>query len=590
MPSGAVGIWYADEYDATTKAIANRSLSAPLSANIMRAGRRQFNETYWFNKSNVTVTEASKDPGDGTSDGSVLVGTAGWTIRPAASQSLPAGDYTMVATLWTDSGTATVGWTKNFGGGIVRENSTTVTTTRTRSVYNFTLAAPTALNVIGLCDITGATAATFNICDFELYSGTFNSSTVPRQGADGNMYLGQSAYDTRPVITAGKSVGFQSVGHGSIQMPASIDLSAGATVLYVSRKVGAGGGGYSPMIAAMNNGAGNWNRFSVGSAFGSTNPAFNFNATALNENGYSDGIQPLNGGWATFAWRTDLSNFSMFLNSVKLMNKTQAVTAPSTIRDFYCGALQAPATFYSGEELFALAVYNRALTDAEVRTAISALNQRAASKSVTLEHNRFVIGFGDSLAFGVGGTPATIQYCPNAATGKKARAHTYGVGGATIPGLDAQYAKFDAGLPADTSGLTIIDVVNVLTNDLVIAASDPNTDAILVSLASKFDARRSLGRKLVMHTVLSRDDASAGGIDSNRARANPELRLWTSSGSVAPGQHVDGISDWASDATLGTDTAPTVATTLFNGDKIHVTTAGYALDESTYLRAVLDGL
>jgi len=579
LPSGAIGVWYADQYDSSTKAIANSAASEPLSSNILRAPRRQFGQNYYWSRQNITVTEGVTNPLDSTTDAAQFVGTNNWAITPASTYTIPAGTYTFVATLWTNSGTATVGWAKNFGGGVTRENSTTVTTTPTRCTYTFTVAGATALNLIALCDITGATPATFNICDLELYAG---SSDLGPQGADSNLYFGNSQRDTRPVVTAGVSVGFQSAGSGCLQMPTSLSLSA-VTAVYVTRKVGAGGtGGYLPIISKMGTG---WASFTIGNA--TPSPGMSYNSSTLRETAsYAGHWQSTGAGWAVYVQRYSGTVADQFIGKVRLQSLTTTVAAPTGVKDFFAGSVQDPNTFYSGEELFAFALYERSLTDAEVLTAVAAMTSRATAKGLTLQQSRYSIGYGDSLMVGSAGTPSIALVGPNLTDGTHGM--IYAVGGSSVSSLDAQFAKFDARLPADTSGMEIIEVFHIGTNDLAIAASNANTDTFLTTLAGKLDARRALGRKVVLFTLLARTDASASGFLTNRARANTEFRLWTTGGSIVSGIHCDGIVDWASDATIGTDTAPN-DTTYFNADKVHPTTATYTIGE-TYLRTAMNAL
>lgn len=580
LPAGAIGVWYASDYDSTKKVVPNSLSSAAKSSNILRAPRRQMGEAYYWGGQNCTITEGITNPLDSTTDATNIVGAANWAKVAASTFSIPAGTYTMAATMWTDSGTATVGWCKNFGGGVVRENSTTVTTTPGRKTYTFTLGATTALNLIGLCDITGATPATFNICDLELYAG---SSDLGPQGADSHIYMGNSQYDTRPVITAGQAVGFQSAGVGCLQMPTSLNLSA-VTVIYVTRKVGAGGaGGFNPIIAKM--GAG-WAAFTSGNA--TTDPAMSYSSTTMKESStaYAGHWQYTGAGWAVYTQRYSGTQADQFIGNTRLQTLANVTAAPSGVKDLFVGGLLAPATYYSGEELFALAVYPTALTDAQVRTAVSVLTSRATGAGLTLAQKRYSIGYGDSLMAGSAGTPEIAIVGPNLTSGTHGM--IYAAGGSTVASLAAQFAKFDARLPADTTGLTIIEVFHIGTNDLAIAASNPNTDTFLTTLAGILDARRALGRKVILFTLLARTDAGALGFITNRARANTEFRLWTTGGSIVPGIHCDGIADWAGDATLSSDTISDNVT-YFNADKIHPLNAAYVIGE-TYLRARMNAL
>lgn len=133
------------------------------------------------------------------------------------------------------------------------------------------------------------------------------------------------------------------------------------------------------------------------------------------------------------------------------------------------------------------------------------------------------------------------------------------VSGSTLASMIARAAACDAAL--------VSGAANVLSV-FIGANNTPDTD-FLTSLASYLDARRAAGWYVILCTILPHDGAP---FLAARATANPEMRLWTTNGSIVPGKHCDRIADFGADPLMGPDGAQT--SSYFSGDHLHPTLAG----------------
>lgn len=137
--------------------------------------------------------------------------------------------------------------------------------------------------------------------------------------------------------------------------------------------------------------------------------------------------------------------------------------------------------------------------------------------------------------------------------------------------------------PAKLSGLTTGRVKAVLvvwagTNDL---AQGDSAATVESSLWTYCDARRAEGWTVVVCTLIDRTDAGKGGtFDAKRATLNAGILANYAS-------HATAVVDLAGNAHLGPNGVATTETTYFDGDKVHLKAAGYALVESLIRPVVL---
>ena len=145
-----------------------------------------------------------------------------------------------------------------------------------------------------------------------------------------------------------------------------------------------------------------------------------------------------------------------------------------------------------------------------------------------------------------------------------------GVGGQTIAGMVAQAATQDAFISGITlAGRVPVIVAHIGTNGVGGSSDIPADVATLATWAA---ARRAAGWKVIVSTLLDRNDASKG---ANWA-AN---KLTFDTAMVAGvGGSWDACIDYRSDTNLSTagGTVAADSTTYFDPDKLHPNSTGYA--------------
>jgi lysophospholipase L1-like esterase len=124
---------------------------------------------------------------------------------------------------------------------------------------------------------------------------------------------------------------------------------------------------------------------------------------------------------------------------------------------------------------------------------------------------------------------------------------------------------------ADTDAKLVIGAANILSV-FIGANHNPVTDEFLVPLAAYLDARRASGWYVLLGTLLPQ--TTKPDFNSQRAVANPELRLWITNGSIVPGKHADRIFDFAADPIMGLDA--TASNLTYFADGLHPTPVGQA--------------
>lgn len=120
---------------------------------------------------------------------------------------------------------------------------------------------------------------------------------------------------------------------------------------------------------------------------------------------------------------------------------------------------------------------------------------------------------------------------------------------------------------------------NILS--VFIGANNHPDTTFLSALAGYCDARRAAGWHVLLGTLLPQ--IINPGFLAARATANPEIRLWTTNGSIVPGKHADRIFDFAADPLIGSDASNNTAYI----DTIHPTVLGQARMRDIF-RPVLD--
>jgi lysophospholipase L1-like esterase len=562
MPAGALGIWYADQWDAATNAVPNAVLGNALKTNLFRGSRRLFSNTSVWLKSGITATDDAATAPDGSSDASTLVCTGNWWIGTKASLTLAAGTYTVVANAMRNTGSdQSFAFSKD--GTVTRSPTKTATDAWQRFSYTFTAASPFNISTIYLCSIDGSTAANLQVCDLELYAG---ASDLGPLSPDGNLYLGAAKGSASPSVSA-NVIDLTGQGYGFIQLPESHSLTNVTAMAVVSKT--AAGSGYDGFLSKIQS----YSDFSALS--GESNVARSYIGGGSIQDQAAGLWSLLNVGYHMITHRYNGTARQIWLDDILLFSANASISA-YTVRDFFVGIVNA-FNLYSGLKINSLALYGSALTDDQIRTAYSVLSRKATANGLTMVTNtRVLVAEGDSITEAAAGYP--FLFGPNASPA--VLGNNKAVATSTIADLVNRATVVDAILPPSRGSRKFILSVLIGANDLATLGAP----TWLANLASYCDARRAAGWTVAVCTVLPRTSAPH---NTARAIANTELRLWTTGGSTVPGIHADAICDFAADATMGPDAAASNVT--YYSDGTHPTAAGQALLEPVY-RAVINAL
>jgi hypothetical protein len=562
MPAGALGIWYADDYDAATNAVPNSALSNAPVANIFRGSRRLFANDVMWNSGLVTATDDAVTDPDGGTEASTVVGTGAWLLISRATDGLSAGTYTVAINAKRNTGTDQPFAFLVDGQG--RSPVKTATSAWQRFSYTFTIDGSFGVNSIQLASSDGATDANLQIIDFELFAGAADLGPV---GADGNLYLGRSSETASPSV-ASNVIDMTGQGFGTILLPASHSTSEVTAMAMVSKT--AAGSGFDGFLSAIQS-------FTAMTALaGTTKPATYIDGgpgAMDNEAGLWD---LLNVGYHLITARCTGTQKQIWLDDILLVSLDASISA-FTIRDFFVGIV-VNTGLYSGLKLNSLALYDTSLTDTEIRTAYAALVAKAEANGLTVANtSRILVAEGDSITAGPDPSAYPFRFGANASPAVLGT--SLAVGGSGIAGMVTRAATLS--LPAAPGRDCILSVL-IGRADLV--GYSGGTSAWLAALAAYCDARRTEGWTVVVCTLLP---STLSGFNTERAIANTEIRLWDTGGSTVAGIHADAICDFAADVTMGPDAA--ASDTTYYSDGTHPTAAGQVALELVY-RATINAL
>lgn len=573
LPAGAVGVWYADEYTTSPRPLVPNSLSAvpTTGVSLWPVSRRLFSNNFLWFKSGITAADSGLTGPDGLSDASLLTCTGDWYMGPTIAPVLAAGTYIMAVSARSQGADQT--FVMKVLNGSLTSPVKTATTTWQRFTFTFTTAGG-ALSIRPLAANASA-SATLEVCDLELFAGSIDL----HQPLSGAMVMGDAGVSsTIPSYTAPK-LDFSSTGYGWIQLPAKFNTT-NVTAIAVTEKVAAGSA-YQAFFSDMRPSL--YNTFTTFLERPAQRPNFLVNVNELVPAGATlgDGLWKFLGrGVHMITQRYDGATGDTFLDDVKIVTKSLVTTGP-TIGAFYNFNVNGNGGFQTGHKMVALALYDRALTDAEVRSAYAFMQTRAATKSITMTAADRIIAFeGESLTAGNGTIPTYANlYGANASPtfygSMFALSGSY-VNTAGSPNMQERAAGLDAVIPPNKNGRKFILSVQI-SNDLLVTSSA----TYLSQLATYLDARKAAGwDKVVLATILPRIPATYATFNTRRAEANPILRTWV-------GTHCDAIIDFAAEADYGDDADASDAAKYYDG--VHPTAATQIAMEAV-ARAVLDAL
>lgn len=576
LPAGAIGIWYADQYQATPRrAIPNAATTTAISQNLLTAPNRLVASGEWACASG-TLTDAS---------GYSTISAAGdfyllpkVTTRP----NLPAGQYTLYVEVMRDDVTDQQ-FAIYFPSALSGGQSGTFTATSSWQSFSWTATLPAA-GVVSVYPVTSfdhVTGAKLRVRNVAMYAG---ASAIAEPVAAGHAIIDANHYSTASACSGGVYNPRAANSFGLIQFPANLSLT-NCTVVAVARKVSSAS--YSVPLCATD-----YSAFAPMFDINTTTGFFYGGSTTTSRAAGTGSFDPIGEGYMARGWIYNGTQRSVFVNKTKLVQAkatdSETGSAPSTpvsVNDLRIGMFA--GIDVGGYEFSSLVLYDRALSDTEYVQAVTALTARAAQSSLSITTaNRFYVAVGDSNTVGVSSTSWARRFPTNASP--KVKGAIYARFGKTLNDFVAECAALDTILPSNLDGNKYILSVFILTNNL-----DTTTPAAdLALLASTLDARRAAGWLVVIHTILPvwySDGARTINANANRATYNTEIRTWATAS--AAGTHADRLVDWAADPDIGPDAAAAAA--VYYLDEVtyrfHLNNAGQAIAE-TYERPVVNSL
>lgn len=556
MPSGALGLWYADQYSASpVPHIPNDLATQLINPSLLLGGRRLFSKVVLWSPLGCTVTDLAGLSHDGLTDATRLVGSGSWYLvcDPARQLTVAAGTYTVAC--WVKSNTGSSQTFRLTSIGNFHDSADlTATTSWQRFVFSTTYTAFGAERP-GIRAASGGSTVDLLISDLEFFQGGVDIT----QPMDGHLKFWGA-----PTLTDGVDL---STGiSGLIQFPAMQSLNGFTVVALlepqadVSRFVSyfsnfAAGNSYLS-LSAMYAQAGSLSAYIDGgnrSLWAGTNYDDQFNGAGY----HLHGLRYAGTGNKAEVWIDDL-----------IMSRTDPLTTSGiALGDAFVAGL-ANSLNWGNFKLAALAFYDRGLTDSEMRTAYAALKTRVSHTPAS----RIYIAEGDSIT-------TTQAYCypwkylPNRVAGTFVSIAA--ISGSTLASMTARGSLVDAAIPPNRGSRKYILSVLIGAND--IASYFGNSAAYITALASYCDARRAAGFLVAVCTILP---STQSNFNVTRNLVNTAIRTWV-------GTHCDAVIDFAADATMGGDSA--ASNTTYYSDGIHPTDAGHVILE-TVARTVLNAL
>ncbi len=575
LPSGAVGIWYAENYDATIARLPNSAAGTADVANYCRTPRRLFTGSLpaVYDSNNITFTEAAATAHDGTNDATrLLCAAATWNLY--ANISLGAGTWMVAA--WVKSNT---GSSQDFKMGNLSSPATkTATTSWQRFTTTFVLGSTTTVNCLFAGDVSAA-AADLLICDAHLFSGSTDLAPNAVEYSAGHIEFGTEYNAGGLPSYASNILDCSATGtRGFLQWPSGTQKTNTCTVLALMKKSADGfNASYQPWFSKYGT---SWSDWSAGLVMDSNLVGIEHasgGATAP-----SDGSPPpylfdgKGNGFAVVTFRVNGTTGDSWVNKVKLRSKSGLSLSAQTAHNMCFNMLQ--QNYTAGNQYAAIAMYDRALSDNEIKDAVTYLQSYAVSKSVTLTTMRTVFVEGHSIAAGSSGSPGYSNLMANSFS-PGAFGQNFGTGGAAVADLVSRWSTTAAAIADAIQYGTVVLFVDIGVNDL--SSGGPyasNPSGFTAALASYLDTARATGAKVVACTLLPRT-ADAQYL-TDRATANTTISGWV-------GTHADALCDFAGVAGMGADGDASNTTNYTSG--LHPTTVGHALLEPT-ARAAINGL
>ena len=573
MPGGALGIWYADEYVSSPRRYIPNAVASTTPLGLFNGTRRLFSNNTLWDVGGCAVTDMAVIGPDGaTQDATTVVAAGFWQIGKA-NVNLPAGTYTIGLTAKRNTGTdqefiSLVGSSKS----VVKY----ATASWQRFSHTFTVGAG-PVNIYPLwsaasATIPGATDCNIQLYEANLYAGSVDLGVEPLVG---NMVLGKDGFSTNPAVS-GNELDLSASGFASFQFDAAKTLPNALTYVIMAEQVTTTND-YATLLYGFNAGA--FDKLQAWMSYNKETLEWAFNGSQAQVQREPSLL--FNGkGLHGFSFRYDGAAMDVFVDDVHFTTQLRASLGSLSVADFLVGQWGGSR---SNHKLYAAALYDRALSNTELRQAYAFLKAKATAAALSATPmSRVIVAEGDSItAPYIEGAVQSYAYKYGANANPFAYTIVRAFPGDAVAQLESRAADIDAIIPPSVSGREFVLSVLCGANDF---DDGLTTSQFLAAYASYLDDRRAAGFPVAVGTILPR---TAPGFNTWRNTCNTEIRLWATGGSTVPGIHADAIIDFAAEATMGPDAAASNAT--YYSDGTHPTNAGQVLLEVVY-RAVMDAL
>lgn len=578
LPGGLIGLWLGDTYDASGDRpyLPNSAVAAVESRNLVSASRHQFATSYFTKTGSPTITDRNVVGPTGATDAARYQIGAVEGIVYQTFTSLPAGTYTIVTEAMSNTGADQQYRMRAYDGATLIASATVdaLASGYTRQTLNFTLASTKTIIVNFLAGLASPVAADIRLFEVALFKG---AADLGRDELVGNVLFGKNSTTGQPTVTGGTVKMTHGVGNfGLAQFGTAKSLSA-FTVIAVGKRDGAGTTGvYQAALAAADNtqkltaamtGAAD----TVGPmlAFGSTGGG----TTGELITGKKAGLWNFkNGDWTCVGSRYDGATAAMFRSDIEAIQFASSGKSAS-VWDLAWGCVQSSANSWTSNYTWAaMAMWDRALSDAEMRAAYAYLANYAFGLGYTVTDRPFVAFEGDSITWGSGsGVTQSWAQIFGANSSPQADGHVLAMPSATIMAdyataplagvgnsLESRLSEMLAIIPPDKRGRKFVAAVFAGTNDFFYDAA-LSASTLSTRLGEYCQDLKTAGfDKVVVGTMLPR---TTGSVNTRRGAFNTTLR---DSGWQAT-YGVDGVMDFAADATFGNDADASNATKYPDG-------------------------
>lgn len=548
MPSGALGIYYADAATSSPrKTLPNEApgVTAQTIKSLWAGGRRAFSNIW--GGGGAATDNAAVGP-DGLTEATVYTNaSAGWALSRTCG-TLAAGTYTYA--VWAK--TNNPGVNQSFRMIATGDDTFVATDTWQRFSVSVVLGSPSTPTFF--LYNTGA-AIDIQFCDADLFAG---GTDLGAEGAnDGHLEIGLHVHDT-PSVTAG--VASFPVDHaGYIRFPTDTTFTNGWTTVAIVRNVG-GGSTYTTVLSKSR---GAYNTIGAHLEFGGN---ITLAGTSQNQQVAASGKSQavLEGsGWHSVSHRFDPVNNigDIWMDGGVVRRASGGTLSVPTAGEFYVNVIELGGGYGGGWDFAALAIFPYALTKQQIHDAETVMAARVlANSSISRSGIRYEFAEGDSLTAD-GNYP--YLYAPNMSP--------LGFQGiCAVPGSTYTTLASRAGFLTDVvppapyrvSGSKYILSVMVINGVVNVSTYEPLRTAY-------WDARKAEGWYIAAGTILPSVDFH--GADRVTVNSNIAADL---------GTRCDTIFDFAADATMGPDAAASDSSLYSDG--IHPTLTA----QETYLEPI----